>query len=62
MTKKKAERHLINSREHLNFLREEYVRAIRMGGEYIGLTLIPEILADIHDTKERIARLERIAR
>lgn len=71
MKKEKAKKHLNFSREHLQWLRENYVDRMRdpnfqnlNNNGWIGVNPYKEWLADIKqemkDTKERIAKFERI--
>ena len=73
MTKERAIKHLERAKEHLAYLNESYVKNERnkhpmmdINWDYTsGLTLREtrrkDILDDMADVKERIARLQRIA-
>lgn len=63
MTKQKAQGHLSKRREYLNHLRSEYVGMLRTNKKF-GFDPFPGdidlVLEDIKETKESIAKLERI--
>ena len=71
MERSKVERHLMYAREHLEFLREEYVRTVKdparkrlnsctVLGSNPYKERVQSIREDMKETKARIAKFERV--
>lgn len=71
MKRSKAEKHLIYAREHLEFLREEYVRTVKdpawkrlnsctVLGRNPYKEKLQSIREEMEETKARIAKFERV--
>lgn len=58
MNKEKAIKHLNSARFHLEVLRQGYVRQLRSGVVFVDV--ISDCRKEMQETKDRIARLERI--
>lgn len=59
MKRVKAEKHLGYAREHLQYLREDYVKTMR-DPNWKRLEKLAELRKDMEETKLRIAKFERI--